>query len=832
MIHTLIGDVGHLFVILSFISAIGIAYAFLKNKSDLGWRSFGNGFVVFHFVAVSAVVTILYIIISNHYFEYHYAYSHSSKSLPWYYMISAFWEGQEGSFMLWMWWNALIGLFLLKLKQPWKAPVFVIFGMIQFFLTSMILGVVIPGIDLKVGSSPFILLRDAMAAPIFQMNPDFIPEDGTGLNPLLQNYWMVIHPPVLFLGFALTMIPFAFAFAGLWLKKYTEWLTPARPWAVLGAAVLGLGILMGGYWAYETLNFGGYWNWDPVENAVYVPWLILIAALHTMIIAKNNPSVLKLSIILNAAVFILILYSTFLTRSGVLGDTSVHSFTDLGLSGQLLIYLLTFTVLFIVLLVIRWRELPKAKEDMPADRADFWIFIGAIIILLMGFQVLIPTSIPVYNQLINSMGFTSQIAPPADQVEYYTKFQLWFAVGIAILSAIGMIYYWRKKANEKLTNHLAVPLVVTLLLSLVIIELASFQKFSFIVLLVAAVFSFVVNAGIIINVLRKSPKISGGSVAHLGVAMMLIGILFSAGYDKVVSLNNSGLLISAEQSNEFNNENLLLFINEPKKMGPYTLTYLGERFETRDKGLMINKYKTTRTDKEHEVILLEQVLKKDKLIYDAGDTVEIYPENTYYEVAYEDDGGKTFYLYPRAQINEAMGGLLASPDIKRNVAKDLYTHVSSVRNPQEAVEWSELHKDTIQLGQQFFVNDYVAQLKNLRQLKAIPGMNLLPDDIAVEANIVIQGATQDYNANPIYIIRDKQVGRIPAEIPHVGVRLFLMSIIPEKNSVEIGYNTRQKDWIVLKAVEKPWINILWLGTGVLMAGFGLTIYRRFRQNRK
>jgi cytochrome c biogenesis factor len=110
-----------------------------------------------------------------------------------------------------------------------------------------------------------------------------------------------------------------------------------------GAGILGLGILMGGYWAYETLNFGGYWNWDPVENAVYVPWLIMIASIHTMIIYKNNQTALKSSVVLVIAVFVLILYSTFLTRSGILGDASVHSFTDLGLSGQLLIYLLFFT---------------------------------------------------------------------------------------------------------------------------------------------------------------------------------------------------------------------------------------------------------------------------------------------------------------------------------------------------------------------------------------------------------------------------------------------------------------------------------------------------------
>ncbi len=287
----------------------------------------------------------------------------------------------------------------------------------------MILGVVIPGLNVKIGSSPFILLRDAMRdAPIFAAQPEFVPKDGNGLNPLLQNYWMVIHPPTLFLGFASTLVPFSFCIAGLWLKKYRDWVRPALPWALFSGAILGLGILMGGYWAYETLNFGGYWNWDPVENAVYVPWLILIASIHTMITYKNSETALKASIVLVIAVFVLILYSTFLTRSGVLGDASVHSFTDLGLSGQLLIYLFFFTAVAVVLSILRWKEIPSTEKEASVYSREFWIFIGALTLSLMSFQVLIPTSIPVWNKIVGLFGGTSNMAPPAEQITFYSNF--------------------------------------------------------------------------------------------------------------------------------------------------------------------------------------------------------------------------------------------------------------------------------------------------------------------------------------------------------------------------------------------------------------------------
>jgi cytochrome c-type biogenesis protein CcmF len=293
---------------------------------------------------------------------------------------------------------------------------------VQAFLASMILGVVIPGLEIKIGSSPFILLRDAMAeAPIFKMQPEFVPQDGNGLNPLLQNYWMVIHPPTLFLGFATTLVPFSYCMAGLWIKQYRDWVRPALPWALFSAAVLGLGILMGGYWAYETLNFGGYWNWDPVENAVYVPWLILVASIHTMITYKNSETALKTSIILVTATFILILYSTFLTRSGVLGESSVHSFTDLGLSGQLLIYLFFFLGIAILLMIIRWRKIPSSAKEIEFYSREFWIFTGILVLSLMGLQVIAETSKPVINEISKLFGGAGNRAPRADAVLFYSN---------------------------------------------------------------------------------------------------------------------------------------------------------------------------------------------------------------------------------------------------------------------------------------------------------------------------------------------------------------------------------------------------------------------------
>jgi cytochrome c-type biogenesis protein CcmF len=415
MIHETIGQVGHALIIVSFVTALLATYAFYRSSQEESlvndWRQAARTLFILHLVAVISVATTLYIIIYNHYFEYHYAFTHASKALPIAYIVSCFWEGQEGSFLLWIFWQALLGVLLMYRNPKWASPVMTVFALVQTFLTSMILGVIIPAIDLKIGSSPFLLLREAQPdLPVWSLQPNFIPKDGRGLNPLLQNYWMVIHPPTLFLGFALTLVPFAFLIAGLWKKQLTEWIKPALPWSLFGAGVLGVGIMMGAYWAYETLNFGGYWNWDPVENASFVPWLVWIGAIHTMIAYRNSSSALKTSIILVITTFALVLYSTFLNRSGILGNASVHSFTDLGLSGQLLLYLGTFLIGAIALAWYRWKDLPTDEKELGIYSREFWIFVGASVLGLSAFQLTFTTSIPVYNKIAEAFGWVSNIA--------------------------------------------------------------------------------------------------------------------------------------------------------------------------------------------------------------------------------------------------------------------------------------------------------------------------------------------------------------------------------------------------------------------------------------
>jgi cytochrome c-type biogenesis protein CcmF len=837
-VNLLIGNLGQASVILAFVAAAVAAYGYFQaargralGQADVSWLRLARGAFFVHGAAVLSVVACLFNIIYAHRYEYYYAWSHSSNHLPVQYMISCFWEGQEGSFLLWIFWHVVLGLGIMKFNRQWEAPVLAVFAAVQAFLVSMILGVVVGGV--KIGSSPFILLRDFMVdLPVWKLNPNFVPKDGTGLNALLQNYWMVIHPPTLFLGFALTLVPFAFAIAGLWKKELTTWVKPALPWTAFGGAVLGVGIMMGAYWAYETLNFGGFWNWDPVENAVYIPWLVLIAALHGMVLWQRRRIGLRTAYALVVATFVLILYATFLTRSGVLGSASVHSFTDLGLSGQLIIYLAFFTVGAVALLAARWKEIPVSEKELTAYSPELWVFVGATVLCLAAFQVVVTTSIPVYNSFLGFIGIKSNLALPADQIQHYTRIQLWAGVLIGLFSGIAQILWWRP-AKEPVINALATPTMLALLTTALVVLLTRYFGHSmsapYVTLLLAGLFGIMTNAAAIFGLWRRGVQLSGGAVSHLGIALMLLGILASAGYSNIISRNTSGKLISRDMDDKGNEENVLLWRNETGAMNGYDVTYTGQYLDVPGLPEYVNTQMLYRTDDEYKAVARGDIKQGDKVFFHTGDSLNILPENTYYRVEYLDKkNGQKFTLYPRAQVNEEMGGLLASPALQRFWDHDIYSHISSVPDPRKEIPWSTAVPHELSVGDTLFLNDYFAVFRAIEQAHEIPGIKLQQGDIALQADMIITGEKgRQYHAHPIFLLRDRQIGRVPEIIEDLGLKLSLDQVDPVKGKFTFAISTTGKDYIILKATEKPFINLLWGGT--LLMGLGLVLSMRQRK---
>jgi cytochrome c-type biogenesis protein CcmF len=811
--HLLPGHLGQFFVILSFGAALlsAISYYFAtttKDQSDRSWLNMARYAFFINTVAIIGVGVLLFYIIYNHYFEYHYAWAYTSRSLPVYYIVSGFWNGQEGGFLLWTFWQAVLGNILIWKAKSWEKPVMTMVALSQAVLATMILGVEFLG--QKVGSSPFILLRNAVDGPIFSRTDylSFI-KDGQGMNPLLQNYWMIIHPPTLFLGLASGVVPFAYAIAGLWQRRYKEWIAPAIPYALFGAMIMGTGVIMGSLWAYESLNFGGFWAWDPVENASIFPWLTLVAGVHVMIVYKNTGHSYVTATILVLLTFIMVLYESFLARSGVLGDTSVHSFVDNGMFWHLLEYIFIFLAISIYFLVSRWKELPIAKKDEETYSREFWMFVGSIFLGLSCFHLLLVTSIPVWNK-----AFGTNIAPPTDLVGHYNVIQASFAMVISILTGFSQFLKYKKTNIGRFFITTAVYLLFAVLITVLVVYVSGLYKLHFVFLLVmlGSIYSILVNAKVLADALKGKFKLAGSAVAHIGFALMLVGALIAAGTRGVVSKNESGTIgvpgfdknAGDDKNGGSPKENIMIYKNEPTKMGVYTVTYLGD---------------------------------------------SVVEPNHYYKVDYKrfDKKGKLaeeFILKPNVQINAQMG-LTPSPDTKHYLLHDLYTHITalppSAATPQEDSAHGEENDDKnydpavpyeVAVGDTIHFREGYAVLKQLKKETSMQNIPITDSDVAIGAKLQIFSHGKTYEAEPVYMIKNKSVFDFARKVDDAGLKLRLSKILPEKSKVEITLYQQpesKKPWIVMRALDFPYINFLWTGTVLMILGFLLSIFRRNKE---
>ncbi|MES1225985.1 MAG: cytochrome c biogenesis protein CcsA, partial [Bacteroidota bacterium] len=470
--HLFPGQFGHFLVILSFVASLIATIAYFKSASakleevSASWKRLARAAFTVECISVFSVFITIYYIVSTHKFEYAYAWNHSSLALSPSYLFACIWEAQEGSFLLWTIWHCVLGLVLIFRAGKWEAPVMTVVSFAQVCLATMVIGLYFG--STRIGINPFSLVRqldNMQSAPIFS-RPDYmslaVMKDGQGLNQLLQNYWMVIHPPILFLGFASTLIPFAYAIAGLWKKEYTGWTKVALPWALFSGGILGLGVMMGAAWAYESLTFGGFWAWDPVENASLVPWLVMVAGLHTQVVFNATGHSLRATYFFFIMSFSLILFSTFLTRSGILGDLSVHAFVENNMNIQLILLMAVFIVPGLFLFGKRYKEIPHIVKEESTYSREFWMFIGALVLFLAALVISWQTAFtPIYNKIA---GKTT--AMPEDPEFAYNKIQIFVAVVLGVLTAIGQYLRYKDTPQKVFVKKIGLPTIVALVLSL------------------------------------------------------------------------------------------------------------------------------------------------------------------------------------------------------------------------------------------------------------------------------------------------------------------------------------------------------------------------------
>lgn len=795
--HLGYGQLGNILIIFSFVAALlsCLAYYFsFKRKSDstAPWMSLARTAFSIHAISVLSLIFLVYYLIHGHFFEYYYVWQHSSRILPFKYMWACLWEGQEGSFLIWTFWHVILSFIIIWKSGKWEAPVMFNLMLIQAFLATMLLGLEFYGI--KIGSNPFILLRnhpDFANLPFIHM-PDYLSKikDGRGLNPLLQNYWMVIHPPTLFLGFASTAIPFAYAIGGLLSGKVKEWVAPALPWAYFGVMILGTGLLMGGAWAYESLSFGGFWAWDPVENASLVPWLTLVGGAHVMLINKKNGSSLGTTISLVVISFLLVLYSTFLTRSGILGDTSVHAFTDLGMKGQLVIYMFFFVILSVILVFVNRKEIKSKHEEDQISSREFWMFMGMLLLVISSIQICITTSIPVINKLFNT-----KMAPPSDAIDFYNSWQIPLAAVIALLIATAQYFKWKQSDLKETAKKLSLSFFIALVITVALEVYFDFDRIQKTLLLFTTLWAILSNLDYLIRFLKGKTLHSGANIAHMGIGMILLGALISNAEKTVISQNKLNVDLGKDFPNQ---ENILLYQRDTLPMGEFFVTY---------------------KDKKKEGI------------------------NIFYEVEYFKANVKSgllekqFSLFPHVQLNERMGNV-SEPSTKHFFNRDIYTHVTYAelddKNEKKNEDaYREGKKFQMALGDTITTSNSLVVLESLNKDVNKEQLLLNETDIALGARLLIMDVNRKiHKAEPVFIIRGNSFFNRPVEIDELGLKFAFAKILPEENKMEIEISEKEgnvREFIIMKAIIFPQIIILWAGCILMIIGTWIAIVKRVRQ---
>ena len=490
---------------LAFLSALVAGFAWLGMLAGHDRAApVARGAFKAQWVALVGGAVSLWWILFNHQFQYQYVHDYSSRDMPSYYVYAAFWGGQEGTFLLWALLTTTLGLVLMRMKTPLTqaAMFFLNIPVVLLTFVSVIRG-------------PF--LRSAQ-----------VYTDGAGLNPLLQDYWMTIHPPILFTGFSSFVVPFAIACAALLKRDYDGWVKPVLPWVVFSTAIQATGFIMGGVWAYKVLGWGGYWGWDPVENGSLIPWLANIALLHGLLVQRVTGSLRRTNFFLAVTSYVLVLYASFLTRSGVLADFSVHSFAandqwhlPFGLGGFLISFIVLAGVAGYGLLLFRLRDIPRAAEALGSFSRESFMWLGQLVFMLMCALVAVGMSAPLITRLFG---------PPSNvQTSYYNLVNAPLAIAMGVLLGIAPLLRWRQHEAETFLKAAMPSAVFGVVVAAVAIVLGVRQPMPALIMF-AMGFALATNFVVTLRGFKASWKHGAAYLGHMGATVMIIGVIASSGY--------------------------------------------------------------------------------------------------------------------------------------------------------------------------------------------------------------------------------------------------------------------------------------------------------------
>src|SRR3990172_3643301 len=478
-------------------------------------------------LVVVATFSLLVLLLRDD-FSLAYIASHSNRALPLYFKFAALWAGQEGSLL---WWSCLLAVFsmtaiLINRRQYRHLMPYAMATMMTVLGFFLVLNNFV--------ASPFRLL--AREGPTgLQV---FVPPDGGGLNPLLQHPAMVIHPPMLYLGFVGFTVPFAFAFAALATRaKGEQWIHVTRRWTMVTWCFLTIGVLLGGRWAYAVLGWGGYWGWDPVENASLLPWFTATAFLHSVMMQEKRGMMKVWNMVLIFATFFLCIFGTFLTRSGVL--SSVHAFAQSPIGTYFAVFIILGLAGSVLLLLQRLDFLKSENQlDSLLSRESSFLF-NNLLLLAACFAVLCGTLFPLISEAVT--GVKISVGAP-----YFNKVQIPIGLFLLFLTGVGPLFAWRRTSAESLRRNFTRPLIFGAVVAGAAFALGARNLYALMAIFLAF---FVIGtitmeffrgarvlrqksgfgwASAVVELTRRNTRRYGGYVIHFGVALLFIGFVGNA----------------------------------------------------------------------------------------------------------------------------------------------------------------------------------------------------------------------------------------------------------------------------------------------------------------
>ena len=514
-------EIGRLAVVLGFIVAIwGTAASLLggvrRDKSLIA--SGTHAAYAFSALTGIAVLALLQLLLARD-FNVEYVASYSSSTLPLWYTIAALWGGMKGSLL---WWTFILAVCNAVVQMqnrrknrdqmPYVTAVLLVTG--AFFLSLLV-----------------------FVTDPFERLP-FTPTEGSDLNPLLQNYWMTIHPPSLYVGFVSTTVPFAFAVAALATGKLGDaWIRTTRRWALFSWFFLSLGNIFGAAWAYVVLGWGGYWAWDPVENAAFMPWLTASAYLHSVMIQEKKDMLKVWNMVLVILTFALTIFGTFLTRSGVI--SSVHSFTQSGLGPFFLIFL--GVILAVSLGLLLWRlPLLKSKNELESVFSrEATFLLNNLLFVGIAFTVFWGTVFPVLSEWVRGVKIT--VGPP-----FFNQVNAPLGLALMFLMGVGPVIAWRRASWASLKRAFAVPVGVGMATGVLALTLGAGNFYAIVAFSVAAFALATVLVEFwkgmrvrqammgeapwtaLSRLIGKNRRRYGGYIVHVAMVMIFVGIVASS----------------------------------------------------------------------------------------------------------------------------------------------------------------------------------------------------------------------------------------------------------------------------------------------------------------